>query len=451
MVRSLVDRFLLALVFLILRAFFRSVEVEGRERIPAGRPVLALANHYNGMVDGVLLAHVFGRVPRFLAKSTLWNVRFARPLFALVGMVPVHRPEDRVAGDNVSAFEAAHRVLARRGIVAIFPEGATHDQPALARIRTGAARIALGAREAGVEDVVIVPVGLTFDDKLALRSRVLARVGEPIHLADELDRYVRPGEPAGEESRDAVRRLTVEFEARLRAVSPDYRDLREAAALSRAAEITRRTGLTRHDAQVPLVLQEPLAQKLAYAPPAARTAIIDALARYQLDLDLVGLRDHHVVPGYTARQLLAGFIRTTALVTALAPLWVPGLVVNAVPYQLVKAVGRAVSTPVMKGTSRMLTALAVFPVAWAVVLVASGVRGWLPSLGLLLLLPLAGLVAVAVFERIVRGFRAWRGWQALRDRRALLGDILADRRRLVTAVEDAAARVPAGAERRPAA
>ena len=248
-----------------------------------------------------------------------------------------------------------------------------------------------------------------------------------------------------------MRRLTAEIEARLREVSPDYRDLREAAALSRAAEITRRTGLTRHRAQVPLAELEPLAQKLAYAPTPARAGIIDALARYQLDLDLLGLRDHHVVPGYTARQLLTGFLSISALVLVLAPLWIPGLVVNAIPYQVVKMVGRAVAQPVMKGTMRILSTLVVFPLTWVVVVLLLGVEGWLLTLAVIAFLPASGLVAVAVFERIVRGFRAWRGWQALRDRRALLGDILADRRRLVETVEEAATQVPDGAKRKPAA
>jgi hypothetical protein len=229
------------------------------------------------------------------------------------------------------------------------------------RIRTGAARIALSAREAGVEGLQIVPVGLAFDDKLALRTRALARVGEPIDIDAERDTYVHPGEPDGADNPDAVRRLTAEIEARLREVSPDYRNPREAAALSRAAEIACRTGLTRHAAQVPLAAQEPLAQKLAYAPEVARNGIVDALARYQLDLDLAGLRDHQVVPGYTARQLLAGFLVTAGLVTLLAPLWIPGLIVNAIPFQIVKSIGRAVRQPVMKGTPRVLSALVAPP------------------------------------------------------------------------------------------
>ena len=161
---------------------------------------------------------------------------------------------------------------------------------------------------------------------------------------------------------------------------------------------------------------------------------------------------NHVTPDRTpVPSRIAEWDEVRALVAVLAPLWLPSLIVNAVPYHIVKAIGRAVTKPVMKGTTRVLSALVVFPLTWAVVILASGVDGWLQTLAVLAFLPLSGIVAVGVFERIVRAFRAWRGWQALRDRRALLGDILADRVRLVAAVEEAAARVPAGAERQPAA
>ena len=111
-----------------------------------------------------------GRLPRFLGKSTLWDVWPLRPFLALAGIIPVYRAVDpssgaggtRRATGNRSSFEACHRVLARQGMVALFPEGTTHDIPRLDEIRTGAARIALGARAAGVRDLLILPMGLGF-------------------------------------------------------------------------------------------------------------------------------------------------------------------------------------------------------------------------------------------------------------------------------------------------
>ena len=187
-------------------ALFRRVEVVGDPEA-RGRPVLLVANHFYGFVDPVVLMQVFGRLPRFLAKSTLWDVVPARPLLALAGMIPVHRPEDRGAGghDNADVFAACHEVLAADGFVGIFPEGTTHDDPAIREVRTGAARIALGAHAAGVRDLVILPVGVHYDDKVALRSNAWPASLPMYDIAAEVS---AAGHRMDSEDRDAVTQVT---------------------------------------------------------------------------------------------------------------------------------------------------------------------------------------------------------------------------------------------------
>ena len=68
-------------------------------------------------------------------------------------------------------------------MVAIFPEGTTGDRGGLDRVRSGAARIALGALPIA-PDLVIVPIGLAFESKVETRSRTVVMFGEPIIVAD---------------------------------------------------------------------------------------------------------------------------------------------------------------------------------------------------------------------------------------------------------------------------
>ena len=76
----------------------------------------------------------------------------------------------------------------------IFPEGITHDEPSLAPLKTGAARMALHARDAGdVDGLAVVPIGLTFERKDAPRTRVLVQIGEPIAM----DRWREPARRRG--------------------------------------------------------------------------------------------------------------------------------------------------------------------------------------------------------------------------------------------------------------
>jgi 1-acyl-sn-glycerol-3-phosphate acyltransferase len=116
--RRLADR----LVRLIARAatlgWFRAVEVTGIERIPRTGPVLLVAEG-----DGAGTRR------------------------------------------NLDAFAACFAHLREGGAIGIFPEGEASDEAHLLPIRTGAARIALGAHSRGAMGLQIVPVGLIYEDR----------------------------------------------------------------------------------------------------------------------------------------------------------------------------------------------------------------------------------------------------------------------------------------------
>ena len=74
-------------------------------------------------------------------------------------------------------------VLGEGGAIGIFPEGLSHDESQLARLKTGAARLALGGAQRTSGPIPIVPCGLTFIHPKRFRSRVLVQYGPPIAIA----------------------------------------------------------------------------------------------------------------------------------------------------------------------------------------------------------------------------------------------------------------------------
>jgi 1-acyl-sn-glycerol-3-phosphate acyltransferase len=141
-----------AIAGLLIRSFFRSVEVENRDGLPIRTPAMVVASHRNGLVDGLLLMVAIRRYPRFLGKSTLFKIPPLWPLLKLAGVVPVFRAADGPSTQkNTATFAASRRILGDGGLIAVFPEGISHDALRLQTLRTGAARIALGAT---VEDNV---------------------------------------------------------------------------------------------------------------------------------------------------------------------------------------------------------------------------------------------------------------------------------------------------------
>jgi 1-acyl-sn-glycerol-3-phosphate acyltransferase len=222
-----------AVAGIALRWFYRGIQVEGAEKIPRRRPLLLVVNHPNALVDALLVGWIMPRRVLITAKATLFANPVAARLLRWIGVVPLQRAADlrrtNVAVDpslNRETFRAVFDALARHGVVLIFPEGKSHDEPSLAPLKTGAARMALEAVNSGAAtELAIVPIGLVFERKEAPRSRVLIQIGEPI-LVEEWR------ETANSPSVDV---LTAEIETRLRAVTLNYANTDDVARSVRLA------------------------------------------------------------------------------------------------------------------------------------------------------------------------------------------------------------------------
>lgn len=167
----------------LARIWFRTLRVEGPP-LPEGA-LLLLLNHPNGLLDPVVVSALLDPSPRFLAKSTLWNMALLRPLLAIFDPIPVERaqdipdPESRAKATS-KAFELVHAAFLAGGRAALFPEGISHGNAELAPLKTGAARMALGSPV----QPFLVPGGLVYGERDLFRHNVLLRLGEPISYGD---------------------------------------------------------------------------------------------------------------------------------------------------------------------------------------------------------------------------------------------------------------------------
>ncbi len=429
------ERIIKKLVWWAIAALYHRVEVRQAPDLTSSGPILANSSHFGGFADPLILIYAMDRVPRFIARDVIWKVPVARSMMNWAGAIPVHKPEDGGNSSNDQMFSSTYEALHDGDLVTIFPEGITVDNPSIAQIKTGSARIVLGARADGVSGIRLVSAGIHYENKAALRSDVFVDISGDLDLDQFVADNVGPGEPEDASNRQLVRALTDEMETRLRNAAPDFEDWATAHALSSAAEIALRDP-DGDDVEVGHADRERLARLIDEGLDEERHDVIDAMAAYQDDLDAMGMSDRMLVSGLnTPSKFISYVVRTLIVGVILLPFALAGAIVNIIPMALVWLIARLKVADAVMATVKPLGALFVFLVTWSIWVWfgarAAGVDG---AAVVLLLLPILLFALIAIFERGVLLARAIRGFARSRSIQDVYGQIQQHRDAVVDAV-----------------
>lgn len=415
----------------------------GRERVPREGAALFVLNHPNGLIDPAFLLCFAPRRVSFLAKSPLFKMPVVGFFVRALDSIPVYRRQDEGADTsrNRETFELSAALLRGGGTIAICPEGVSHSEPSLRPLKTGAARIALGAAstKGAPLSLSIVPVGLYYTAKTTFRSGALLYFGEPIpvapiHLDDE-----------GEPPREAVRSLSDSVYNALLALTLNA-DRHEALAMVARAE----TIFSAEDDVRETSLERELRRRRRFVEgyafhrvrsPERLEELERRIVRYEEELRQAGIDDpRHLTTAAVSRYGRAWTLLSRILIFALvAPAALAGAFIHYPAYRLAGALATRFSGEYddVLSTFKIASALLLFPLTW--VLLAAllyAMAGWWGALVALAAAPLAGYVALRTREefdrfvagaRAVRFFLAERGFfrQLLEERRAIRREILA--------------------------
>jgi 1-acyl-sn-glycerol-3-phosphate acyltransferase len=298
---------------------YSDVNVVGAANVPRDRPVIFAANHSNALGDVAIMIAKLRDFPHFLATATWWKRAAVRALFRFGGVVPIHRRRDGGGvAKNFSSFEACYAALADGANLAIFPEGEMHSEPSLLPLKTGAARIALGAADVGVSRVVIVPVGLVYESRGRFRSHVQLTFGLPIEIDDWLPLH-------RENSNKAVRELTDLLADALARATINHESQDEASLVNRAAEYAIDDGSLKGTFARRIALRRSLGDALS-RDDHLRDDLADRVREHERDLDALGLRSGPPI-GLTPLSRAERNELQTSLAVLVAPASV-GLVAN---------------------------------------------------------------------------------------------------------------------------
>lgn len=364
-----------AVISIALRLFFRRIETVNVEKVPKDEPIIFVLNHPNGLVDPAL---VFVSLPRrvsFLAKSTLFSIPIGGAIIRALEALPVYRRVD--AGEdmskNLETFRTCHELLAKNRCIAIFPEGISHDDTKLKPIKSGAARIALGALSVSnhLKSLKIMAVGLFYTSKTAFRSEVLIRYGEMFEVeAVELDER-------GEPPREAVREVTERIETALRNVTLNLESAEELDAILKAEALF-------SSVYKNLLFKETLTnsfqrlQKLAenykllgQNEPEKMQQLKDKIADYEEDLKTSGVTAESLsVLQHPTWYVFRYLILRVVILLILSPLAIIGAIVHSPAFVFSNLIGQMFKThgaDAAGSTYKILASMIFMPLTWLIV------------------------------------------------------------------------------------
>lgn len=416
----------------MVRIYYPKIEIENAERVPQQGPVLLAANHPNSVLDAAMLGIAAGRPVHFLAKAPLFDVPVFGSLMRALGMLPVQRACDAPASEptsNVDTLAQAAEYLVQGKAVGLFPEGKTHDAAHLEMVRSGAARIALQAVEAGARDLKLVPIAINYECKQRVRSAVWLRIGEPIPVREWLEGLGGKGNPS--------RALTAELGRRLKELSVHIEGAeweRFLPALELLAPPQPSPASSVAAVRQRKRIADAMNHFLSSDKPRAQ-ACADALTAQQQRLAAAGLSlDSRVLRQHGGRMLVHMLGRLLWL-TAFFPIAILGALHHLIPFALVRLIAGRIQTPGQTTVSlaRLGLGLPVYALWYALVawlMVRHEFQPW-AICAWLIPMPLAGLVALHYWPYAWAAAKGW--WAQFKltvFQRGRLGDLRREQQEL---------------------
>jgi glycerol-3-phosphate O-acyltransferase / dihydroxyacetone phosphate acyltransferase len=333
----------------LLSVYFRSIEVVGDRPVASTSGRVFVSNHSNALIDPILvLTHAPCDLSP-LGKSTLWDIPGLKWLLDLADAVPVKRRKDdpnksQAANDEMFAKIAEH--LGRGGNILVFPEGTSHNEPHMIRLKTGAARMLERARAEGARSLTFQSVGLEFDSRHSFRSRAVVAYG-PVR---ELDAF-EPG---------ALDAITEQMRSDLAALVTEGKSWDERRLILRVAELVNQARGSTSFADAARIAQrvEAARDRLTREAPELYEDIERAVSEYFSTLERLGgtQKGRHAPPLFMWAAL---------------PLFPVGVALYFVPYQLPRLVASRTDEIDQHSTLKLATGLVAYPV-WAATLFAAG-------------------------------------------------------------------------------
>lgn len=401
--------------------YYRKYYILNRDRIPKGKPVVAISNHQNGLTDALGILFGFskdGRRPVFIARADIFKREIAAKGLRFLRIMPAFRAMDvgtAGVGENEAIFNQSAKVLTENGVVALFPEAGHQNCHHLGTFKKGFARIAFRAAEMMdfKEPVYIQPMSNHYDNYFSVQGKLVVTFGEPFEFSDLYELYKTQPHRAEKILTDRARVIVDNLML-------DIRDLEHYEEYEMLCSIYGRELMNEEHksrSYFPNQLEASrkvvdMVEKYQKTNPEGFNELMKLTHTYCHSLDKMHLRDWV----FAQKLSTTGFLLRLLLCTVLSPIVIACWIINIVPFSASSFITRKIKDYMLHSSFHFAVGFLVAYPLWfiisGIVLGATTGLWWLVpiymvALPLSLLVYLRSKVMIKKVYNRIRRFRLW--------------------------------------------
>lgn len=321
------------------KIFFKSITVKNKELIPAKGPLMVLANHPSTFMDPIVVATMLDRDVYFLAKGELFKGSIAKWLFAKMNMIPVYRKQDDPSqmNKNKETFDKCYEHLEKGGAILMFPEGTSITERKLRPIKSGAARIVLGAeaRNNFQLNTKVITIGLNYADPHKFNRDVFININTPIEAANFKESYTANNVEGSNQLTEEIR---VQLEDTIIGIADSQTDdLVSEIELLYKHKLSKELGISDKDKDASFTLTKNLAEAINYFilnDPDRVTSMRVRIKEYLNNLEAINIKNTNIEEEQDDKSLIGNSIKSFLTIVLGFPFYVYGLINNVLPFEI---------------------------------------------------------------------------------------------------------------------
>lgn len=431
--------FLKQVMKITVRIFFRSITIRNKELIPAKGPLMVLVNHPSTFMDPIVVATMLNREVYFLGKGSLFNTGFSRWLLPHFNIIPVYRQKDdpSLMSKNKETFIRCFEHLEENGVLLMFPEGTSITERKLRPVKTGAARITLGAeaRNNFQLGVNIITIGLNYANPHKFNRDLFINIDTPIRVADYKEHYSIDEYKAVDELTEEIRR---KLETLIIAIEDDKTDqLVKNIELLYKYKLSKERGISKKDKDAEFVLTKGIVEAVNYYQkknPQHVETMRSRINEYLNNLSRLGLTDKDIARNQKRGSFISSNLKALLFIVLGFPIYLYGLLNNFLPFEIPGRIARKMSSSIefvgaISMVGGMFTFLIFYTVQIAFVWKYTHLAGLTIAYGLSL--PLSGFFTYWYFHTINKIRTKWMLLMLFYKKSVFISNLIIEREQII--------------------